>query len=377
MPRARRLHGPVVVTLAILAILATTPARVLPEPVRLAGLLALDDSLAARWPWSGAWTWPVGSACGFLAPSPTGEPAWRLLRGFSPEERDASQPHRGVDLANGRAHDEVRAVAHGVVVCVSDHTDGSGFGSHVVMAHRLREGSIVYSVYSHLYRGSVLVREGQCVWAGEALGEVGRSGNATTDHLHFEVRLAPDPGLRWERAPAVDPLEYVGQRLPVERADTSWAAPYLAWADRAGLIEAGTPGTDALSREAWQRMLSLAARLPLMDPPRDAPSLREALIGFGVLPEREHAALRRATAWRDLRRDLVSLATIGTRLPPGPLAAGEHRSACRGRFGLEQPTRDLGALHRSVPPTVADACLLLADLAACGAPDPAPSGPPR
>ena len=31
-------------------------------------------------------------------------------------------------------------------------------------------------------------------------------------------------------------------------------------------------------------MLSLAARLPLMDPPHDAPSLREALIEFGVLP---------------------------------------------------------------------------------------------
>jgi hypothetical protein len=305
----------------------------------------------------------VGAATEFCQPSAAGEPAWRLLRGFA-GAGDPSQAHRGADLGNGRARDAVRAAAHGVVVAVANHSDDSGFGSHLVLAHRRREGGIAYSVYSHLVSGSILVREGQPVWAGEPLGEVGRSGHATTDHLHFEVRLAPDPGLRWERAPAVDPLAYVEQRLPAHRADTSWAAPYLDWADRAGLIEPRVGDADALSREAWQYMLSLAARLPLMDPPSDAPSLREALIQCGVLPEREHAALRRATAWRDLRRDLASLEALGTRLPPGPLEPARHRAACLSRFGLECPARDLGALHRAVPPTVADACLLLADLAA-------------
>ena len=346
------------------------------EPLLLAGLLPLDDSLAARWPWSGAWTWPVGSACELFRPSLAGEPAWRLLRGYCGSGAP-SQAHRGADVGNGRARDAVRATAHGVVVVVVNHADDSGFGSHLVLAHRRREGGIAYSVYSHLVSGSIRVSEGQRVWAGETLGEVGRSGHATTDHLHFEVRLAPDPGLRWERAPAVDPLAYVEQRLPAHRADTSWAAPYLEWADCAGLIEPGMRETDALSREAWQHMLSLAARLPLMDPPCDAPSLREALIELGVLPEREHAALRRATAWRELRRDLASLAALGTRLPPGPLEPALHRSACLCRFGLEQPTRDIGALHRAIPPTVADACLLLADLAACAPPIPAPADPPR
>jgi hypothetical protein len=356
-----------------LALLAATPALVACEPLMLSGLLRLDDDLAARWPWSGAWTWPVGAASDFARPSPAGEPAWRLLRGFSPT-RDA---HWGTDLGNGRARDAVRAAAHGVVVLVSDLPDESGFGRHVVLAHRLREGGLAYSVYSHLRPGSICVREGQCVWAGEPLGEVGRSGHATTDHLHFEVRLAPDPGLRWERAPAVDPVLYIERRLPGHRADTSWAAPYLDWADRAGLIEPGALADDALARATWQHMLSRAARLPLMDPPRDAPSLREALIEHGVLPQGERAPLHRTATWRDLRRDLAPLAAGGTRLPPAPLETTLHCSACLSRFHLERPAHDLGALHRATPPTVADACLLLADLVADSPPTTAPEDRPR
>ena len=358
----------------MLTLLAATYGPATGEPLMLAGLLPLDDSLAARWPWSGAWTWPVGAASDLGRPSPAGEPAWRLLRGFSP----SGDTHLGADLGNGRAGDAVCAAAHGVVVAVNDLPNGSGFGSHVVLAHRLREGGLAYSVYSHLRTGSTRVREGQCVWAGEPLGEVGRSGRATTDHLHFEVRLAHDPALRWEHAPAVDPLVFVERRLPGYRADTSWAAPYLDWADRAGLIEPGARAADALARATWQQMLSRAARLPLLDPPRDAPSLRETLIGQGVLPEREHASLRRATAWRDLRRDLAALAALGTHLPPGPLETTLHRSACLSRFRLERPVRDLGALYRGTPPTLADACLLLADLGA-GAPPPsvAPADRPR
>ena len=358
----------------MLALLAAIPGLAAGEPLMLAGLLPLDDSLTVRWPWSGAWTWPVGAASDLARPSPAGEPPWRLLRGFSPH----GDTHRGADFGNGRARDAVCAAANGVVVTVNDHPDGSGFGSHVVLAHRLREGGLAYSVYSHLRTGSTPVREGQCVWAGELLGKVGRSGRATTNHLHFEVRLARDPARRWERAPAVDPIAYVELRFPGHRADTSWAAPYLDWADRAGLIEPGTRAADPLAREAWQQMLARAARLPLLDLPRDAPSLRETLIEQGVLPEREHAALRRVTTWRDLRRDLASLAALGMHLPPAPLEEALHRSACLLRFRLEQPAHDLGALYRGAPPTVADACLLLADLADIAPPPaPAPEDRPR
>ena len=337
-------------------------------PLLLGGLLPLDDVTAASWPWAGAWTWPLGAACDLTRPSPAGEPEWRLLRGFT----ISGDVHFGADLGNGRGGDLVHAAANGLVVVAHDRPDGSGFGSHVVLAHRLLDGEIAYSVYSHLRSGSTRVREGHGVWAGEPLGEVGRSGHATTEHLHFEVRQTRDPAARWENEATVDPFPFIEQRLPVHRADTSWAGPYLDWAERAGLIEPEWQADEPLARATWQRILARAARLPLMDLPPDAGSLRETLVDAGVLSMREHGALRRTAAWRDLRRDLAALVAYGANLPPAPLEATLHRSACLLRFHLERPAQDLGALYRGAPPTLADACLLLADLVA-GVPPPSPT----
>ncbi|MFI6155128.1 M23 family metallopeptidase [Kitasatospora sp. NPDC051170] len=44
-----------------------------------------------------------------------------------------------------------------------------------------------YLLYGHLEAGTLGVREGDCVEAGQALGLIGNSGNSTTPHLHFQV----------------------------------------------------------------------------------------------------------------------------------------------------------------------------------------------
>ena len=51
----------------------------------------------------------------------------------------------------------------------------------------------VYPLYAHLRCGSVLVRAGQSVAAGEPLGAVGNSGSSLQPHLHFQVMSSPDP----------------------------------------------------------------------------------------------------------------------------------------------------------------------------------------
>ena len=60
---------------------------------------------------------------------------------------------------------------------------GAGWGNHVVIAH----GNGVYTRYAHLYPGSIKLRVGDVVKAGDVVGEMGNSGRSETRHLHFEV----------------------------------------------------------------------------------------------------------------------------------------------------------------------------------------------
>ena len=97
---------------------------------------------------------------------------------------------------------------------------GKEAGNSVVIAH----GESWEVQYSHLRKGSVLVRAGDTVKAGQKLGVVGLSGHTEFPHLHFEVRhlgkavdpfVGPEAGERcrlgeqplWER-PALDVLAY-------------------------------------------------------------------------------------------------------------------------------------------------------------------------
>jgi hypothetical protein len=56
-------------------------------------------------------------------------------------------------------------------------------GNHVIVDL----GGGVYAAYAHLRRGSVQVRPGQRVAAGERLAECGNSGNSSEPHLHFQL----------------------------------------------------------------------------------------------------------------------------------------------------------------------------------------------
>ncbi len=104
--------------------------------------------------------------------------------------------HRGIDIAasSGTA---VRAVAAGRVVYAGSGM--RGYGKTVIVDH----GSGLSSLYAHNSR--VLVRHGQRVEPGQQIARVGRTGNATSDHCHFEIRKGEV---------AVDPLRYLGGAAP-------------------------------------------------------------------------------------------------------------------------------------------------------------------
>lgn len=86
--------------------------------------------------------------------------------------------HTGVDIKL-KSGDTVRAALKGVVRMAQTY---SGYGKLVILKHT--DGYETY--YAHLSK--ILVLKGDTVYAGKTVGLGGRTGRATTDHLHFEVR---------------------------------------------------------------------------------------------------------------------------------------------------------------------------------------------
>ncbi len=107
--------------------------------------------------------------------------------------RRRTHRHAGIDIAGDRGQD-ILAARSGVVT-FSGRTR-TGYGKLVIIDH----GSGIESLYAH--DQDVLVRIGDKVEKGQPIAKLGRSGNATTPHCHFEIRK--------DRVP-VDPLLYVSR----------------------------------------------------------------------------------------------------------------------------------------------------------------------
>jgi len=96
----------------------------------------------------------------------------------------------------------IHAVAGGTVVLTRDglpdippmtknpglRTPEDYAGNNVIVAI----GHGRYAVFDHLVRGSVRVRRGQRVRAGQVVGKLGNSGNTDGPHLHFGIEARPD-----------------------------------------------------------------------------------------------------------------------------------------------------------------------------------------
>ncbi len=331
-------------------------------PLPVAGVLAVSPAAYAGWSWSGRWRFPVGDPRDFRNPGPGHEPAFHLLRGVGDPD-EGQEKHTGADLGCGHGGDPVHAAAAGLVLCVQRSVGTTGYGRYVVIGHRLPEGGLAYSIYAHLAAGSIPVRTGQLVEAGRRIGRVGMSGRATTPHLHFEVRLAGTPGLRWEKEEVVDPIPFVAART-ADSCDTDSLGAYLEWAEYAGLVDAAPPPELGLPRSLWWHMLAAACRHSLPSLPRNAHELEDSLVSAGVLPEGSSASPTGRVSWKDMERDLARARTVGLRLPERPVETALHRETCVRWLGSPHPA----TATRSSPedgrgPTVAAALLVLADLA--------------
>jgi murein DD-endopeptidase MepM/ murein hydrolase activator NlpD len=77
-----------------------------------------------------------------------------------------------------------------------------GYGKTVILDH----GDGLRSLYAH--NAKLLVRVGQSVERGQPVALLGRTGNATADHCHFEIR-------RGDRR--LDPLLFLLPSLEAQR----------------------------------------------------------------------------------------------------------------------------------------------------------------
>jgi len=113
--------------------------------------------------------------------------------------------HKGVDLTapTGTA---VFAAMDGQVIIAGKH---KAYGNYVVVDH----GNGVATLYGHHKLN--LVHEGDIVHRGQKIAEVGRTGNATGPHLHFELKVN---GVQRNPLPALNDEEEVTAEIAAQNA---------------------------------------------------------------------------------------------------------------------------------------------------------------
>lgn len=140
----------------------------------------------------------------------TGNLAFGVDRG---ERGDGSgrHIHRGIDLPRAEGT-PVHAVADGTVEYAASQWERgfSGYGAHVVIAHR--DGT--RALYAHLQMA--LVRKGLRVYAGEIVGRVGRTAFTAEDHSallksgpHLHLEISPRRYPQASEATRLDPVAWL------------------------------------------------------------------------------------------------------------------------------------------------------------------------
>jgi len=289
-----------------------------------AALFATPASLSAApdnssIPIAGAFVYPVGDELDFTK-SHEGEAYGYYVSDpyLKQRGRKKQRTHYGVDLANGRGGAPIRAIASGIVVVadanalikvqrrqqlrlpvvengkriykqstrlLSVYKWRTGWGNYVVVRHVLPSGETVHSLYGHMQPRSMLVKRGDIVAAGQPLGKIGRSGRATSAHLHLEIRKSipgdpddvvlgegeaeatPTPEERsYSQLQTVDPIAFLEQHVRrYEDLDPgSWQSRYALAACRDGIMAGDRPKFEpdnSMTRGEYYRALVLAFRL--------------------------------------------------------------------------------------------------------------------
>jgi murein DD-endopeptidase MepM/ murein hydrolase activator NlpD len=153
---------------------------------------------------------------------------------YRPPPPGREERHHGVDFAYFNRHERASIEDAGIQSVLNGWAavalpDTFPYGNLVIietpaawlppeLAARINLGGAqsLYVLYAHM-KSAPLIVPGSAVEACQALGAVGRSGNAGGAHLHLETRLGP-PGMRFASIGY-----YLAKSTPEEREN------YLLW----------------------------------------------------------------------------------------------------------------------------------------------------
>lgn len=99
--------------------------------------------------------------------------------------------HDGLDIT-GKVGSNIVAAADGVVVYSGNEI--GGYGNITVIAHK----NGFFTVYAHAKNN--YTKEGQRVYRGQVIAQIGMTGRSSGPHLHFEVR---------KNGESIDPQDYL------------------------------------------------------------------------------------------------------------------------------------------------------------------------
>ena len=103
------------------------------------------------------------------------------------QDRQAFIPHPGETPQQAGQRMEAAGIAR-----LRANFAAANAGNLIVIRHEAG-GVVEYSAYGHLKPGSVAVKVGDRVVAGQKIAQVGDTGDTPVVHLHFQINAGPDP----------------------------------------------------------------------------------------------------------------------------------------------------------------------------------------
>jgi murein DD-endopeptidase MepM/ murein hydrolase activator NlpD len=165
--------------------------------------------------------WPVAGVKG---------KAWKVTSKFGWRTHPisgAKKHHNGVDIWQAKEPTPLLACFDGKVIAVSTSTDPNGAGNKVVVQSTV-DGKKITWTYFHMVKGSIKVKKGDEIKAGDVVGKMGDTGFATGKHLHWEIwsgHRTAQPNINSGGKGFHDPMKFMTNVLAPKTAEVPVEAP--------------------------------------------------------------------------------------------------------------------------------------------------------